>query len=251
MRRALLCVGYSPVDGVRLREYAVIALDRSPLEGSFEAWQRLAAEHEVEVSASWLLLGDGAGRVSDDVRAGFRGCVVVATGGIHAPPGGWTRPLAVPGPHRLRNREEAMRPPSAGGEAPCIYERRVRSFPSRPRAAAPGGAWPGWRLGRGDQQRRLRPPCEGPPPSRGSAIRARRDRGGSPRRGFLRHIRAESSPGAASGRQAGRPGQGNRIHAVPCRRASHGRRLGRQRPAISHVTGWSSTELMRTMRRRV
>ena len=79
MRRALLCVGYSPVDGLRLREYAVIALDRSPLEGSFDAWQRLAAEHEVEVSASWLLLGDGAGRVSDDVRAGFRGCVVVAS----------------------------------------------------------------------------------------------------------------------------------------------------------------------------
>jgi D-beta-D-heptose 7-phosphate kinase/D-beta-D-heptose 1-phosphate adenosyltransferase len=73
MTRALLCVGRSPAGGLQLHEYAVIALHRLPR--SFSAWQRLAAELEVELSASWLVLGEGAGRVPDEVKAGFRGCV--------------------------------------------------------------------------------------------------------------------------------------------------------------------------------
>jgi len=75
MRRALLCAGCVPPDALRLREYDVVPMRRPPLGGPFSAWQRRAAAMDVEISASWLILGAGNAGVPDEVQAGFRGCI--------------------------------------------------------------------------------------------------------------------------------------------------------------------------------
>ena len=77
MRRALLLAGCGPVDRLPLREFAVIPLNRPPVGQPFSAWQRQAATLDVEVSASWLILGVETGPVPPEVTAGFRGCVPV------------------------------------------------------------------------------------------------------------------------------------------------------------------------------
>jgi rfaE bifunctional protein nucleotidyltransferase chain/domain len=75
MKRAIVLAGRHDVPhGMVLREYSVVPLPRLP-GPSFTAWERLAAGMDLELSASWLLLGDGESKVPDEVRAGFRGCL--------------------------------------------------------------------------------------------------------------------------------------------------------------------------------
>ena len=63
MRRAILLAGCGcPPDALELREYAVIPLPRPPLGRPFSAWRSLAAGLEVELSASWLILGEALPR---------------------------------------------------------------------------------------------------------------------------------------------------------------------------------------------
>ena len=66
-------------DELELREYAVIPLPRPPLGRPFSAWRSLAAGLDVELSASWLILGGSAAPAADDVEAGFRGCLPAAS----------------------------------------------------------------------------------------------------------------------------------------------------------------------------
>jgi len=76
MTRAILLAGWRRAPkGLLLREYAVMPLPAPPFGRSFPSWQRLAAGLNVELSASWLLLAEGAGHVPDEVKAGFRGCL--------------------------------------------------------------------------------------------------------------------------------------------------------------------------------
>ncbi len=86
MTRAILLAGWSQAPESRgLREYAVLPLPRPPFGRSFSAWQRLAASLDVELSASWLLVREDAGQVPDEVKGGFHGCFSgVAEGGVGA-----------------------------------------------------------------------------------------------------------------------------------------------------------------------
>jgi rfaE bifunctional protein nucleotidyltransferase chain/domain len=75
MKRAILLAGCEEISArPSLREYSVMTVPLQVIRRPFNAWQRLAAELEVELSASWLVVGETAGGVQDDVRAGFRGC---------------------------------------------------------------------------------------------------------------------------------------------------------------------------------
>jgi D-beta-D-heptose 7-phosphate kinase/D-beta-D-heptose 1-phosphate adenosyltransferase len=75
MKRAVVLAGWQRApEGLALREYAVLALPRLPGR-SFAAWKRLAAEMDVELSASWLLLRTGTGKAADEVQEGFAGCL--------------------------------------------------------------------------------------------------------------------------------------------------------------------------------
>ena len=75
MRRGLFLAGCRSVpSGLALREFAVLPVPRLPGR-SFEQWQRLAARLDVEISASWLLVVRGTAGVTDEVKAGFRGCL--------------------------------------------------------------------------------------------------------------------------------------------------------------------------------
>jgi rfaE bifunctional protein nucleotidyltransferase chain/domain len=75
MTRAVLLAGcLSPPSALTLREFAVLPVPRYPGR-SFGHWQRLAARLGVEPSASWLVVVRGAAALSDEVKAGFRGCL--------------------------------------------------------------------------------------------------------------------------------------------------------------------------------
>lgn len=74
MTRALLLLGLDAPPGLSLREFSVVPLSRSPGE-SFQGWRRMARKRDVEFSASWLVTGPGAPRVTAEVRDGFRGCI--------------------------------------------------------------------------------------------------------------------------------------------------------------------------------
>lgn len=76
MRRAVLLAGWpSTPSGLLLREFALLPVSRLPEGSSFEGWQRMASRLDVELSASWLLVARGARTVSNEVKAGFRGCL--------------------------------------------------------------------------------------------------------------------------------------------------------------------------------
>ncbi len=75
MRRAIFLAGW-PSPALPLREYTVVSLAAG--DGArFSALPRTAAGLDVELSASWLLLREGAGRVPVEVAAGLRGCLTL------------------------------------------------------------------------------------------------------------------------------------------------------------------------------
>jgi D-beta-D-heptose 7-phosphate kinase/D-beta-D-heptose 1-phosphate adenosyltransferase len=88
MKRAIMMAGLGLPPGLSAvladqlppGEYSVIPLESLPFGRPFPAWQKLAAGMDVELSASWLLLGEGAGKVRHEVKAGFLGCVSAVSG---------------------------------------------------------------------------------------------------------------------------------------------------------------------------
>jgi rfaE bifunctional protein nucleotidyltransferase chain/domain len=73
MKRAVVLAGWQRApEGLSLREFFVVPLPRLPGR-SFAAWKRLATGLDIELSASWLLLRAGEGRVPDEVGEGFAG----------------------------------------------------------------------------------------------------------------------------------------------------------------------------------
>jgi rfaE bifunctional protein nucleotidyltransferase chain/domain len=81
MTRAIFLVGCRPApDGLRLREYEVVALPQPPSGPPGGAWHGRRAGLQVELSASWLILGGNADRVPDDVKEVFRGCLSAPNG---------------------------------------------------------------------------------------------------------------------------------------------------------------------------
>jgi D-glycero-beta-D-manno-heptose 1-phosphate adenylyltransferase len=82
MKRAILLAGWYEISATpSLREYSVEPVPGQMIGRSFAAWQRLAAELEVELSASWLVVESRMGLVPPGVQAGFRGCTMNVTQG--------------------------------------------------------------------------------------------------------------------------------------------------------------------------
>jgi D-glycero-beta-D-manno-heptose 1-phosphate adenylyltransferase len=79
VRRALLVAGWSGIPALVFREFAVVPVSNRGIRRSFTAWTRFAAEQDVELSASWLVVKDGTGPVPADARAGFRGVILGVT----------------------------------------------------------------------------------------------------------------------------------------------------------------------------
>ena len=73
MKRVILLAGWDDVPAMpALREYRVIAVPLKLLSRPYAAWVKLAAERDVELSASWLITGPG-GHVAPGVTAALRG----------------------------------------------------------------------------------------------------------------------------------------------------------------------------------
>jgi rfaE bifunctional protein nucleotidyltransferase chain/domain len=73
MKRVILLAGWDDAPAVpALREYQVMAVPRRLLSRSYAAWVKLAAEQDVELSASWLITGPG-GQAAPAVTAALRG----------------------------------------------------------------------------------------------------------------------------------------------------------------------------------
>ncbi|HTZ52552.1 MAG TPA: adenylyltransferase/cytidyltransferase family protein [Spirochaetia bacterium] len=75
MRRAVLLSGWGSVPtGLSMKEYVLIAVRRLPAGRGTRAWERLAEDLDLELSASWLLLRPGEREPSDEVKARLQGC---------------------------------------------------------------------------------------------------------------------------------------------------------------------------------
>jgi D-beta-D-heptose 7-phosphate kinase / D-beta-D-heptose 1-phosphate adenosyltransferase len=80
VKRAILLAGWSEIPTrPSLREYSIEPVPGRTIGRSFAAWQHMAAELAVELSASWLVVGSGIGPVRPDVQAGFRGVTTNVT----------------------------------------------------------------------------------------------------------------------------------------------------------------------------
>jgi rfaE bifunctional protein nucleotidyltransferase chain/domain len=83
MTRAILVTGWPGLPGVRAGGELVVF--EAPLAAAAtrrpQAWRSMAEGLDLELSASWLILGPGAdeGRVPSEVRGAFRGCVTAET----------------------------------------------------------------------------------------------------------------------------------------------------------------------------
>jgi rfaE bifunctional protein nucleotidyltransferase chain/domain len=74
MKRAIVVAGGTDLSpGLSLREYSMVPLLEGFLRRHFTSWTRFAAEQDLELSASWLVVVSGAGPVPGEVIAGFRG----------------------------------------------------------------------------------------------------------------------------------------------------------------------------------
>jgi D-beta-D-heptose 7-phosphate kinase/D-beta-D-heptose 1-phosphate adenosyltransferase len=74
MKRAILLAAREEISPrLSLREYSVVSVPVRYARRPFPAWQRLAADLDVELSASWLVVGSGIGPPAEEVAAGFHG----------------------------------------------------------------------------------------------------------------------------------------------------------------------------------
>lgn len=74
MKRAIVLAGGTGLPpGFSLREYSVVPLPEGFIQRPLTAWARFAAEQDVELSASWLVVTPGTRLAPADVTAGFRG----------------------------------------------------------------------------------------------------------------------------------------------------------------------------------